>query len=97
MKKRKNIIITGIIILSLILAIIPFIYTLIIAIKNMIVGFVFDFRGNEVYGINAFIKTFILYIWIGWPIVILQFLLIIISIALFLLLKRMNLNKSNAS
>ncbi|MBQ2937860.1 MAG: hypothetical protein IJE05_03135 [Clostridia bacterium] len=48
MKKRKNAIITGIIILLLILAIIPFIYTLIIAIKNMIVGFVFDFRGTEV-------------------------------------------------
>ena len=87
MKKNNKIIITIIIIL-LILAIIPFIYTLISAINNMIGGFIFDFKGSKIYGINAFIKTFILYIWVGWPIIIVQFLLIVISIVLFFLLKR---------
>ena len=83
MKKKKNKIVISVIILLLILATIPFIYILISAIKNMIVGFVFDFSGNETYGINAFIKTFLLYLWIGWPVIIVQFLLIIISIVLY--------------
>ena len=80
MKKKKNKIVISVIILLLILATI---YILISAIKNMIVGFVFDFSGNETYGINAFIKTFLLYLWIGWPVIIVQFLLIIISIVLY--------------
>lgn len=89
MGKIKKRVIIAIIILLLVFALIPFIYTFIVAVNNMAVGFVYDFRGTEIYGLNAFVKTFILYVWLYWPIIIFQFLSVVAAavLTLFLFLK----------
>lgn len=90
MTKKKRTIITCIIILLLVLAFIPLVYVLAVSVNHMFFGFTFDFRGTTVYGISAFIKTLIYYVMVGWPVIILQLILLSVAVGLFiyLILKR---------
>lgn len=86
MSKTKKRIIIAIIIVLLILAFAPFVFVLINALHNMTAGFVFDFNGTYIYGANAFVKTLILYLWVGWPVLLVQILAAVSSVILIVYL-----------
>lgn len=54
------------------------------AMHNAIFGFAYDFRGTEADGLAAFIRTFLLYAWVYWPIVILQIVLFAAAVIFFI-------------